>query len=125
MGDFISQLPVGDIVIVEPLTEITHNRMYVSQNVKNLKFDIKVTQQSNDDTIVVSMGEDEVWQQLEQFELADIDNDFRTVRLNVPDNFPGTTSQLKFELLDGDDNTLDAKVLLDNISFERSQEVQA
>jgi hypothetical protein len=71
------------------------------------------------------MGEDEVWQQLEQFELADIDNDFRTVRLNVPDNFPGTTSQLKFELLDGDDNTLDAKVLLDNISFERSQEVQA
>jgi hypothetical protein len=125
MGDFIPQLPVGDIVIVEPLTEITHNRMYVSQNVKNLKFDIKVTQQSNDDTIVVSMGEDEVWQQLEQFELADIDNDFRTVRLNVPDNFPGTTSQLKFELLDGDDNTLDAKVLLDNISFERSQEVQA
>ena len=85
---------------------------------KTLTFDVKVTQQSNDDTIVAYMGYDGGWEQLGEYRLSQMSEEFKLVRFDVPSNFLETTSQMKFELLDGDDNTLDAELLLDNIFFE-------
>jgi hypothetical protein len=117
------QVRVGLQDTLPPITEITHNRMYIPETVKALTFDIKVTQKSDDDEIVAYMHQDGGWQQLGKRELTETTNDFKTVSFNVPTNFRGETSQLKFELRDVDDNSLDAELLLDNIFFEEEVSV--
>jgi len=117
------QVRVGLQDSLPPITEITHNRMYVLKDTKTLTFDIKVTQQSNDDKIVASMGYDSNWQPLGEYRLSQMSEEFKSVRFDVPSTFPETTSQLKFELQDGGDNSLDAELLLDNIFFEEEVSV--
>jgi hypothetical protein len=113
---------VGKPSFLPALTEITHNRMYVPDETETLQFDVQVTEESDDDLILVfynnreNNGEDE-WVEFGELGLQETTNGFKTEPFDLPENFSGQTSQLLFRLFDEGGDGLDAELLLDNIFF--------
>ena len=110
---------------LEPLTEITHNRMYVPDWAETLTFDVQVTEGSDDDAIAAYMQQEGSWLKLGEFELREAMDEFETLLFDVPGSLRGETSQLRFEILDKDGNGLDAELLLDDVFFTDEVETVA
>lgn len=108
-----------------PLTEITHNRMYVPDWAETLTFDVQVTEGSDDDAIAAYMQQDGSWLKLGEFELREAMDEFETLLFDVPGSLRGETSQLRFEILDKDGNGRDAELLLDDVFFTDEVETVA
>jgi hypothetical protein len=115
----------GAPLLLEPLTEITHNRMYVPDWAETLTFDVQVTEGSDDDAIAAYMQQDGSWLKLGEFELREAMDEFETLLFEVPDSLRGETSQLRFEILDYVGNGRDAELLLDDVFFTDEVETVA
>ncbi|MDY6805765.1 MAG: DUF4114 domain-containing protein [Cyanobacteriota bacterium] len=115
----------GAPVRLAPLTEITHNRMYVPDWAETLTFDVQVNEGSDDDAIAAYMQQEGSWLKLGEFELREAMDEFETLLFDVPGSLRGETSQLRFVLLDKGGNGLDAELLLDDVFFTDEVETVA
>ncbi|HYU32388.1 MAG TPA: putative Ig domain-containing protein [Thermoanaerobaculia bacterium] len=119
------------IPFTSPLTQITHNRMYVPEWAEYLRLDAKITKESGDDILQVifrkaPFNEDNKGV-TQFFAVKEITNGWMTHYVKVPDGFAGETATVTLRLCNTDlaEQTdpkdacsgVDSEVLVDNVFF--------
>jgi PKD repeat protein len=121
------------IPFASPLTEITHNRMYVPEWARYLRFDAKVKKESGDDVLQVIFRKAPFAADnkgvTQFFAVKEITNGWTTHYVKVPDGFAGTTATITLRLCNTDPaeqtvpmdscSGIDSQVLVDNVFFAK------